>query len=233
MCGRFSLYSPSNHFAQYFDARVEPEVTASYAPSYNVAPSEQVLAIRLRDGVRSIGRYRWGLVPFFARSPASARRAFNARAEEVASKPYFRSAFAARRVIVPADSFFEWSKRKLDAKTPYCISRRDGAPLAFAGLRERWHHQEGLVIESVAIITTRAGEDLMGVHDRMPVVLEPDSFETWLETSDLDEARSLLVPSPASTLEMYPVDRRVGSVEQNDAELVAPAPVITTPTLPF
>src|SRR5271165_83222 len=159
MCGRFALYSPPARLSRYFQATLGDDVDPDGVPSWNVAPTTDVLGLRARkggaaaDGATTIGaagtppvppvalvlnRYRWGLVPWFAKDPSGGNRLFNARAESVLTKPSFRAAFRARRLVVPADGFYEWRKSPSGHRQPYFFTRTDGEPLAFAGLWEGW-----------------------------------------------------------------------------------------------
>ena len=171
MCGRFALYSDPDRFAQFLDAEValDPE---GWQPSWNVGPTRDILGTSEQpDGRRLLGTYRWGLVPMGAKDPAALRSTFNARAETVATKPTFRSAFRRGRILVPADAFYEW-RTVGSVKTPNVFTHADGTPIVFAGLAERWRRPDGSIMRSATIITTGAGPDMAGIHDRMPVVLE-------------------------------------------------------------
>lgn len=230
MCGRYVLATSIAGLAEAFDALYSPEVAQSYAPSWNVSPTRTVLGVAADDtGARALRPYRWGLVPSWARDLSVGGRMFNARAETVASKPSFRAAFAARRLLVPADAFYEWSKAPEDARQPYLFRRADGGPLAFAGLFERWHPGPpgGVAAPEVTtctIVTVAAGADVADVHDRQPVVLDRDSWDTWLDRTlrDRDELEGLLRPSAPGTLVRQPVGRAVGRVGVDGAELAEP-----------
>ncbi len=158
MCGRFALYTPPAKIARYFGATLEEETEPGYQPSWNVAPTDQVLGVRDRpprpapaeqggDAREDAGEappervlmsFRWGLVPWWSKDAKSGSRLFNARSETVTTRASFRDAFRERRIIVPADGFYEWRKTKTGAKQPHYFTRADGAPMAFAGLAERW-----------------------------------------------------------------------------------------------
>lgn len=143
MCGRISLFTPPERLARIFHAELEPDVDPEGRPSWNVPPTRSILGLvdRAGDGTgphRSLGRYRWGLVPSWAKDPAVGNRMFNARAETVATKPSFRAAFTARRLAVVADGFYEWQRGPGGERLPYYFTRADGVPLALAGLWEQW-----------------------------------------------------------------------------------------------
>ena len=156
--------------------------------------------------------FRWGLIPWWSKDAKSGSRLFNARGETVATRASFREAFRERRIIVPADGFYEWHKTKTGTRQPYYFSRADGQPLAFAGLAERWRDKNAgpdvPLIRSCTVITTSAGPDMSGIHDRMPVILDPATFDVWLDPAneDVEEMRALLRPPPAGTV----VHHRVG-----------------------
>ena len=229
MCGRFVSASPPDEIARYFDA-VDPEETV-LEPSYNVAPTDDVYAVVEHDGERVVEVFHWGLVPNWAKSPSVASRMINARAETITAK--FKPAFTARRCIVPATGFYEWravpGQKK---KQPMFIHDPGGRLLAFAGLWEVWRDRDGVAgnknlrgdaLHSCTIITTTANEDMAVVHDRMPVLLAPDTWATWLDETnhDLDALGGLLVPAPAGGLELYPVAPDVGNVANQGAHLMA------------
>ncbi len=244
MCGRIALYSEPDHLARIFDAVLGPDMGPDGRPSWNLGPMRSVVAVAdVADGPeaggavpegapvhRELGRYRWGLVPSWAKDPTMGNRTFNARAETVASKPSFRAAFTARRLAVLADGFYEWKPGDGKTKQPYYFTRADGQPLALAGLWEQWWGgpaaddggEDRPVLRTCTVITTGAGPDMGDIHHRMPVVLEPDVLEEWLDPSNRDkpELESLLAPSPAGTLVHRPVGRAVGNVRNDGPELI-------------
>jgi len=220
MCGRIALYSDTHHLALLFEAGIDPDLVAGLRPSWNVGPMSEILGVsESSDGRRTLGVYRWGLVPNGAEDPAAVRTMFNARAETVATKPMFRSAFRRGRILVPADAFYEWTAGT--PKQPYVFIRANGEPVVFAGLRERWRGHDGTELDTATIITTEAGPD-MPIHDRQPVVLERDEWEHWLDpdVTDRRELDPLLRPSGRGTLVHYPVGRAVGNVRNDGPELI-------------
>jgi putative SOS response-associated peptidase YedK len=221
MCGRIALYSEPDRLARILDAQLSLDLE-HWRRSWNVGPTRTILgASDQPDGVRILAPYRWGLVPMWAKDPAALKSTFNARAETVATKPTFRSAFKRSRILVPVDAFYEWSTVG-KAKTPNAFLRSDGEPIVFAGLAERWKGPDDSVLHSATIITTEAGPDMDGIHDRMPVVLERESWDHWLdpEVEDRDELEPLLRPAPAGTLVHHQVDRSVGNVRNDGPELL-------------
>jgi putative SOS response-associated peptidase YedK len=232
MCGRFVSSSPPDEIARYFAAEA-PE--AALEPSYNVAPTNDVYAVLEDGGVRRVEPLHWGLVPRWAKDPSVGNRMINARAETLATKNAYKHAFARRRCIIPADGFYEWAtvpgqKRK----QPYFIHRPDGRPLAFAGLWEVWRNPDapGDELHSCTIVTGEPNEEVRPVHDRMPVILLPSAWDTWLDPDqhDLDLLGKLLVPAPASLLELRPVSTDVNDVRVKDAHLIEPVdPLLSGP----
>jgi putative SOS response-associated peptidase YedK len=220
MCGRYAQYSPADTIADLFGATLEIE---DLAPRYNAAPMQWLPVIRQRpSGERVLHALRWGLLPSWAKDETMAARLINARAETLAEKPAFRAAYRARRCIVPADGFYEWAK-SLDGKQPYFIHAPDGTVLAFAGLWERWTRpSDGEVIDSFTIVTTGANPRIQPVHDRMPMILAPETLDVWLDrTTDPARLSELLIPCPEERLGMHPVSRAVGNVCNEGPELIA------------
>ncbi|QXC61994.1 SOS response-associated peptidase [Aquihabitans sp. G128] len=225
MCGRFVSSSPPDEVARYFDA--EPPVEDAFVPRYNVAPTDDVFVVLVDGGVRRVAAHHWGLVPFWAKSPAAGARMINARAEGLADKGAFKAAYRARRCIVPADGFYEWQKLEgTKAKQPYFVHRPDHEPLAFAGLWEEWRPSRDSddVLRSTTIITTTANDAMAAIHDRMPVILAPGSWDRWLDPADadLDTLGRLLVPAPPDVLALRPVGTEVGNVRNQGPQLIAP-----------
>lgn len=214
------MQSEPSRYARRLDALFDPG--AGWHDSWNIGPLAPVLGVRERDGARVLSAYSWGLLPGWARDPRAAARCFNARAETVASKPTFRSAFRRRRLLVPVDGFYEWAHLPGRARAqPHFFSRADGDPVVLAGLWE-WWARDGAERLSAAVITCPAGPD-MPVHDRQPVVLEPDAWERWLDP-DYDDPRaleSLLRPS-SGVLVHHAVSPDVGSVRNDGPRLVLP-----------
>jgi putative SOS response-associated peptidase YedK len=227
MCGRYVEVSSPQDLAPLFHASVAYESAEGWRPSWNIAPTTNVLGVATeRSGERVIHEFRWGLVPSWAKDLGGGARAFNARAESVASKPTFRSAFRSKRLILPADLFYEWSHIPAEHKQPYAFRRSDGQPLAFAGLYEWWRDRslgdKAPWLASCTLITTAAGPDMDGIHDRQPVVLEPDTWGLWLDrkVTDEHELQGLLVPSPAGTLNKHRVGKAVGNAQNDGPELI-------------
>lgn len=195
---------------------------------FNVAPTDQVYAVAASKGVRRLGTFRWGLVPSWADDPSVGSRMINLRAETVSDKPSFRRMLERHRCIVPVDGFYEWkSMGKGRKKQPFLVRSRDGRALALAGLWEVWkdrQDQDADWLRTCTIVTTEPNDLLAPVHDRMPVVLPPSAWDTWLDESvtDVDVLAGLLVPCPSELLEMWPVSTDVNRVENDGPELALP-----------
>ncbi len=219
MCGRFTLRSPADAVAELFELAQVP----SLEPRYNICPTQDVAAVVMpREGTeRVMQMLRWGLIPSWARDPAIGARMINARAETVASKPSFRSAFKRKRCLIVADGFYEW--RKLERrKQPYYIHLSDKQPFAFAGLWERWEAPKGDAVDSCTIITTQPNELLMPLHDRMPVILPREAHDAWLDPDNCEVAalESLLRPYPAASMAAHPVDTKVNNPSFDSPECI-------------
>lgn len=223
MCGRFTQAMTWRQLVELYRIHDQPEIPLEQR--YNVAPTQQVLAIRQVEDARQAFLPRWGLVPSWAKELAIGARMINAQAEGVADKPSFRTAFKARRCLIPASGFYEWSG-PTSARQPHYIHSSDGSPLTFAGLWETWWDRaqpEAPPIETCTIITTTASTDVATLHDRMPVLLAPDARHAWLDPhAPPPLLEELLQPAPAGTLTHHPVDRRVGSPRTQGPDLIAP-----------
>jgi putative SOS response-associated peptidase YedK len=221
MCGRFAASATVDQLIDFFE--IDQVVGQPAAPSYNVAPTNQVNVV-LERLVES-GRQRlltaasWGLVPAWAKDRKAASRLINARAETVAEKPSFRRAFAARRCLIPADGYYEWAAMNVGAggRQPYFLRAADGMRLAMAGLYENWKTPDGDWLTSVTVITTAAVDQIRTVHDRMPLVVTREHWDRWLDpqlTADFGAMVGLV------ELEFFPVSKLVNSVGNNDAGLI-------------
>ncbi len=209
MCGRFTLRASAREIATLFDLDEVPGLQ----PRYNIAPSQPVAAVRIdpSQGKRTIAMLRWGLIPRWAKDPKIAFRTINARAETVASKPAFREAFRKRRCLIPADGFYEWRHQK-GVKQPFFVQQKEGRPFALAGLWEQWQ-RDGEQIQSCTIVVTQANAVLRTVHDRMPVIVSPADYASWLDPTSHDETllASLVAACANVDLEIRPVSTLVNN----------------------
>ena len=230
MCGRYVTVSSPALLAERF--HVTEVRREELEPSYNVAPRADVPVVAERHGERVLDVVRWGLVPFWAKDPKIGDRMINARAETIRTSGAFKRAFERRRCIVPADGFYEWQKFEgKRPKLPWFIRRRDGEPLAFAGLWESWHDPNAVEgdppLRTCVIITTEPNALLSPIHDRMPVVLPESEWDGWLSVDNRDTSTlvNLLVPLPADELEAWPVSTLVNKADNNSPELIDAVPV--------
>jgi putative SOS response-associated peptidase YedK len=208
MCGRFSLFRSRDEIATALAVEM-----GDLPPRYNITPSQEVAAVRLDGGQRRLSLLRWGLIPSWAEDPRIGNSLINARSETAATKPAFRSAFKARRCLLPADGFYEWGRiAGTKHEQPFHFRLHDGRPFVFAGLWERWAHGEGEPVETCTILTTTANGVVRPVHDRMPVILAPDGIEAWLDTAATrEELEGLLRPYAEGEMEAVPVGRFVNN----------------------
>ncbi len=248
MCGRYASSRKPEDLVEEFEID-KVEVKETLAPDYNVAPTKEVYAVVERPPrdeeqepaktpERQLRTVRWGLVPFWAKDPAIGNRLINARMETVDEKPAFRRAFASRRCLLPADGYYEWyatqqkTKSGKPLKQPFFIHPADGHVIAMAGLYEIWRDPTRADDDperfrwTCTVITTTATDAVGHIHDRMPLLVEPDRYDAWLDPRNADPAdlKKLLVPASPDLLEAYPVSTRVNSVRNNGEELVAPLP---------
>lgn len=220
MCGRYFLHSTADKLSALFGEMPMPMLQ----PRYNIAPSQPVPVVRQNPaGQREMVLVRWGLIPSWSKGPDSRFSMINARVETVAQKPAYRSAFRYKRCLIPVDGFYEWRAAGA-AKQPYVLRPRDGRPLALAGLWEHWQDADGNELESCTILAREANEQVKAVHERMPVIMSPDSFDLWLDihAQKPQPLETLLAVQQAPELEIYPVSRAVNNPRADAASLLEP-----------
>lgn len=222
MCGRLTLSTPARVVAEHFEIAEVPSLT----PRYNIAPGQPIAVVRRRRAApeRALEMRLWGLVPAWASDPRLGAQLVNARAETVARKRAYRDAFRRRRCLVPADGFYEWQPRGRNPRQPYHVTPREAELFAIAGLYERWAGCGDAPLDTCTLITTEANDRLRPVHGRMPVLLPPEAWSTWLdpEAGDPDALQALLRPSPDDSLELRPVGLRVNDTRHDDPECIRP-----------
>jgi putative SOS response-associated peptidase YedK len=229
MCGRYTRFVTSQEIYTHFRiAEPVPVEVSDLRPSWNVAPQSTQPVIRLNviTGKRELVLMRWGLVPFFSKSPTHSYSTINARAEGILSKAVFREPVRKRRCLVPISSYFEWqavdpAKKK---KQPWAIGLESGGPFALAGIWDRWNDPKSdLFLESYAIITCVPSESLKALHDRMPVILHPDDYDRWLEPGDPNYPPiDLLKPYPDEFLKAWRIKPDVGNTRNDRPDLIDP-----------
>ena len=246
MCGRFTLRTPAPKLVELFRT---PEFPTLF-PRYNIAPTQSVLIVRLNPETQTTAAQlnheavlaRWGLIPFWAKDQSIGNRMINARSETAAEKPAFRQAFQKRRCLVPADGFFEWETIEPKKKQPWLIHMHDSEPFVMAGLWECWkvrsasaqdslrsrspepnisNDTESEFLISCTILTTHANEDMRSIHDRMPVILQPDQYDAWLSNDSSPEQRKqLMQPLQNGLLQRYRVSTVVNKPGNDVPECV-------------
>ncbi len=222
MCGRYKLETGPGPLRTLFGIDF---TGMRLVPRYNIAPTQPVVAVRNRQGRREPAYLRWGFVPSWAKDVSVGSRMINARAETVHEKPAYRHAFRRRRCLIPADGFYEWRRRSDSRKRqPYLITLADESPFAMAGLWEHWQDDMGNELETCTILTTQANELVAELHDRMPVILEPDHYDDWLNTpeQDADRLRALCVPYPADLMMHRPVSTYVNNARHEGPRCTSP-----------
>jgi len=222
MCGRYSLTVDKKKLLGEFGFQAEH--LKSFAPRYNIAPSQPVLALTTQEAKPKLELCHWGLIPSWAKDPAIGARMINARKETVAEKPSFRSPFKNRRCLVLADGFYEW-KQEGSAKIPYYIHLKSGAPFGFAGLWSHWQNKDGSELLSCTIITGEPNDLMKSIHNRMPMIIPKKNRELWLDHSrfESDKLLKLLEPYPSDEMEAYAVSRTVNNPINDLAECVSPS----------
>ena len=225
MCGRFVGFRPLKDLMKYFPIDV---VTAEVMENFNVAPTQEILAITRHDDKNHLEQLHWGFVPFWAKDISVGSRMINARSETVATKPSFRTAFKNRRCLILADGFYEWVG-KAGRKQPMFLTLPNGQPFAFAGLWETWDNQgkEQIPYRSATILTREASESVKPIHHRMPVILKPKAFDLWLDRKNQDVRllQDLLQNQVYTQLKSVPVSKQVNSAKVNRPGNIKPVEI--------
>lgn len=220
MCGRFALKAPPKSIQEHFSL---PE-TVVLPPRYNIAPSQQVAVVRQlpERPSRQLDMLRWGLIPHWAKDMKIGYKMINARAETLPLKPSFRTAYKKQRCLIAADGFYEWKKSD-KTKQPYFVQLKNGSIFGFAGLWESWNGPDGSIVDSCTIITTNPNEVIREIHDRMPVILPQEQYDTWLQGPYSEQTlQQLLVPYPADEMEAHQVSSEVNSPKNDTPACLEP-----------
>ncbi len=226
MCGRFVMHLSVTEVTDEFDVY---DVEWVWEPSYNIAPGQNIAGILKKDGNKSLTALRWGLIPSWAKDEDIGYRIINARTETLAQKPTFSRPFKTQRCIIPANGFYEWRQEEdKRRKTPFYLQLRSGKPMGFAGLYDIWKSKDGTIVTSCTIITTTPNELVQQLHNRMPVILEPNKREVWLDKTIQDprELMPLLKPFDAHEMESFEVSNMVNSIRFNSPDCIKPINII-------
>jgi putative SOS response-associated peptidase YedK len=219
MCGRYRLSRRKQIVEAHFSS------VSHWNPRYNIAPTQPIPIIRQnpKTPVRELSLLRWGLIPSWAKDSSGAAKMINARSETAGTKPAFRDALKLRRCLIPADGFYEWQKTGKE-KQPYCFEIADGELFAFAGIWDHWRDPNSNSVGTCSILTTSPNAETSAVHDRMPVILNPDSYDIWLDPGmrDVTTASELLKPYDAQFMRCYPISTRINHVANDDEECSTP-----------
>ena len=226
MCGRYRLSRRKQIIEEQFETQPWED---DWSPRYNIAPTQSVPAIRQhpKEPVRTLSLMKWGLIPHWAKNTSIATSTINAKAETAATKPSFRDPLKFRRCLIPADGFYEW-KRAGTSKQPFCFEVNDDELFAFAGLWDGWKNAEGQWVKTCSILTTTPNALTATVHDRMPVIVHPDSYDLWLDPgmTDVQVVSELLRPCDARLMRCYPVSTRINHVANDDEECSRPVKLV-------
>jgi putative SOS response-associated peptidase YedK len=218
MCGRFIILDPEKIIRKY---NIEKKPAFIFTSRYNIAPSQEV-PIVLRDTATRLELMKWGLIPFWAKDPEIGNRLINARAETLAEKPSFRTSLKSKRCLIPSSGFYEW-KEVSGRKMPYLIKLKEASLFSFAGLYDIWLDEQKQEVKTFTIITTAANDYLASIHNRMPVILNEQNENIWLDKSvDATKLTAMLTPYPSELMEAYPVSPVVNNIKNDSAELIKP-----------
>jgi putative SOS response-associated peptidase YedK len=225
MCGRYRLSRRKQIIEEYFGTA---DWDDDWSPRYNIAPTQLVPVIRHnpKEPIRQVSLMKWGLVPHWAKDTSVATSTINARSETAATKPAFRDPLKFRRCLIPADGFYEWGKTGT-FKQPFCFEVNNGALFAFAGIWDGWKNAEGQWVKTCSILTTTPNAVTAAVHDRMPVILDPGSYDLWLDPGmqNIAAISELLKPYDARQMRCYPVSTRINHVGNDDEECSRPVEI--------
>ena len=225
MCGRYRLSRRKELIEEYFGT---PSWDDDWSPRFNIAPTQPVPVIRQHPNkpVRELSLIKWGLIPYWAKDPSIATGTINAKSETAAAKPAFRDPLRLRRCLIPADGFYEW-KRTGTTKQPFCFEVGQGDLFAFAGIWDGWKNSSGQWVKTCSILTTSPNAVTSAVHDRMPVILDRDDYDLWLDSGTQNVAliSKLLNPYDACAMRCYPVSTRINHVGNDDEECSRPVAI--------
>jgi len=225
MCGRYRLSRRKQILEEHFNADFGEQ---DWTPRYNIAPTQPVPVLRQRPEKpkRVLSLMRWGLIPSWTKEASRAAGMINARSETATGKPAFRDPMRFRRCLLPADGFYEW-RRTGTSKQPFCFEVSDGELFAFAGLWDGWRDPSGQWIRSCSILTTTPNALTATVHNRMPVILDRDDYDLWLDPdmTKIEAVSEMLKPFAARLMRSFPVSSRINQVANDDEACSAPVEI--------
>jgi putative SOS response-associated peptidase YedK len=226
MCGRFGLESAWEELFEYFNLVRPQQMAQEMPPRYNIAPTQPIVVVannyRGGDAEREGALVRWGFVPSWVKDPKEFTLLVNARSETAAEKPSFRNAMRHRRVLIPATGFYEWHRfGKGQPSQAYWVRPKNGGIMAFGGLMETWSDPNGSEIDTACVLTTVANESFSAIHHRLPVIIQPDCFDRWLNVrgSEPREVEDLMAPVDDDFLETIPVSNAVNKVANTGRDI--------------
>jgi putative SOS response-associated peptidase YedK len=224
MCGRIAREYREDYERFGIEELSETDISYRWLGRYNIAPTQDDVIIRPAAERRELVASRWGLIPSWSKDASIASKTFNARAESLLERPSFRGLVSRHRCIVPISGYYEW-RAEGKKRFPLYIHRADGEPIALAGLWTTWTDPaSGSAVTSHTVITTAANDRMRPIHARMPVLLEDDALDAWLDptVTERELAWSLLAAPPDDRLVAHPVSTLVNSVRNDGPELIAP-----------
>jgi len=221
MCGRYGRWSRRQRIEELLG--IEPSGLDDFTPLYNITPGVNTWIVRAKDGKPAMYSYLWGLVPYWSKDPKKGVRPINAKAETTYERPMFRKLIRERRCLIPANCYYEWQRTKI-GKTPYCIRMVDESPFLIGGIWDVWHAREPEALFTFTVLTTLPNDVSVTVHDRMPLIVQPQDYARWLDREN-DNVADILAPYPSDRMVAYAVSRRVNDPKNDDAKLIEPEPV--------
>ena len=230
MCGRICVAAKAEEILWQFGIEGQLPGLHAMPARYNIAPTQPILTILGNEQARQARLMKWAFLPDWVKDPKEFSLINNARAETIEEKPSFRNAIRQRRCLIPVSGFYEWNRTGKDgAKQPYWISAPSTSLMALAGIWETWMGPNGEEVDTTAIVTTKANKVMAKVHHRMPVIIHPSEFSTWLDTLSgrADDIRPLMRPAPEDLLSIIPISDRVNRVANDDPALIEPVQLAT------
>src|SRR5262245_1054744 len=218
MCGRYGRWSRRQRIEELVG--IEPSGLDDFPDLYNITPGVNSWVARAKDGKPTLYSYLWGLVPYWSKDPKKGVRPINAKAETAHERPMFRKLIRERRCLIPANCYYEWKQTKI-AKRPYCIRMEDESPFFIGGMWDVWNAREENRLYTFTVLTTFPNDVSATVHDRMPVIVQPEDYQRWLDPEN-EDVSDLLAPTPADGWIAYPVNRRLNDPKNDDPNLIEP-----------